>query len=109
MGMDARIYVNDDVVDSYKCKNVWRGKFDATKVSGFEVDYEYESGYGNYDLMVYMRNADGERQTWAINGNSRNNVVDSIQGKSEQRASYVKFAKFFKNPTIVSVVVKMEA
>ncbi|AAC59142.1 unknown [Orgyia pseudotsugata multiple nucleopolyhedrovirus] len=51
MCIDACIYVNDDVVYSYKCKNVWRGKFDATKVSAFEVDYEYESGYGNYDLM----------------------------------------------------------
>nr|UIX56288.1 host range factor 1 protein [Hyphantria cunea nucleopolyhedrovirus] len=108
--MGAYIYVNNEVVDAYKGDNFWSGTFDATKIPGFEVDYEYEAGYGKYELIVRMSNAnEKEEQDYRIDEDD-NIVHNNLKGKiNKQRKVYIKFTDFFENPTIVTVVVKMES
>ncbi len=54
--MSATITVDDEYVDAYKCIDAYSKIINVKEKPTIKVGYFYESGYGSYDLYVYIRN-----------------------------------------------------
>ena len=54
--MFANLYIDDEVIDAYKCRHSWSDIINPTKKKSISVGYYYEDGYGSYNLYIYIRN-----------------------------------------------------